>query len=270
MKTSASTTILSILFVFAFSVSNVFAQYSEKRDVSDFTKITIGKGVKVVLSQSTIEGIEIEGDKDYVKKVSATVKDGELIIEGNAIPVDKSPVVNLSFKNITALTINADCGIKADDDMTFESLALVVKGKCTVNFKMDVRTLLSCKVDEASVNIIGTAGVFNGSVGNLGNIGLDLDADKIRIQVEEGTTAKLSGSTGLLFANISGNGKLHAFDLHGDKVRVSIFGESLAEVHVLRELHVIADGSCKVYYKGDPRSIKSEKSGGAEVIEVKE
>ncbi len=258
--------VISIIGLMSISL---FAQnlVKQEREVSGFNQITIGENIEVVISQGVENKVVVECDAGVQDKIDAFVSNANLKIQvANGMMYNSKPKLYITFKNIYKITLNGGSDLKIPEKINLNKLAFIVNGKCTADINVEIATVLGCKVDEGKIAVQGNAGIFNGNLSNSCEINVDIDADKVRCTIEEGAKAIFSGSSDLIFANISGGGSLESYGMQSEKAKISIFGESKAYVTVLRELHVIADGNCKVYYKGKPDRVKAEKSGGAEVV----
>ena len=69
--------IFSVLFI-AFAIGLLSAQ--EKRNVSQFDKISAGRAIQVYFTQSNSYSLKIEGDVDKIKKVTTQVENKVLKI----------------------------------------------------------------------------------------------------------------------------------------------------------------------------------------------
>jgi Putative auto-transporter adhesin, head GIN domain len=96
-----------------------------------------------------------------------------------------------------------------------------------------------------------------------------LNGSGINTQIDISGTSQLDiiGSTESLYGNISGEGKLRAYDLNATEVDISASGASEAKVKVGHSLFAEATGSSCIYYKGSPVIKSVQTSGGGQIIQ---
>ena len=269
MKKTVAYLILALVYATCLQGQNLV---KVKKEVSDFKKIYVANGIDLIVIPGETVSVEVECEKNCVDKIDAFVSNEVLKIQTSPeLRTNTKPVIYVTNPKLYKITLSENNKLSTQGKLNLYELSLVVNGGCDVDMKLNINTNFICKIDGASkVKLMGNSGIFKGTLYSDAQLDMDLDADKIRCSIEEGTVANISGATDLIFANISMGGVLNAFGLQAEKAKVSIFGESEANVSVLRELHVIADGKCKVNYKGGPHRVKAEKSGGAMVVPVEE
>jgi hypothetical protein len=91
-------------------------------------------------------------------------------------------------------------------------------------------------------------------------------AINVVIDISGASRLDVSGSTENLYGNISGGGKLNAYNLSATEVDIDASGGSEAKVNVEETLFAAASGGSKIYYKGEPIHKTIETSGGGQVI----
>jgi hypothetical protein len=88
-----------------------------------------------------------------------------------------------------------------------------------------------------------------------------------QIDITGASRLDVSGSTASLYGNISGGGKLNAYNLNSTEVDIDASGGSEAYVKVINTLFASASGGSKIYYKGTPAVKNIDTSGGGQVIQ---
>ena len=88
-------------------------------------------------------------------------------------------------------------------------------------------------------------------VKSVGNVDLDLEADKLYARLSSVGNVSLSGEIGKADIDNTGVGKLAAYDLHNEVLKLKASGVGKTEVYASKELAIKSTGVGNVYYKGD-------------------
>jgi hypothetical protein len=228
--------ILSI-FVLALSGTQLlFAQVSQKRDLSAFTEVSLRIGANIHLKQGSPQSVEINAKETTLEKLITEVSDRKLIIRypgdswfssWNPGPVE----INVTMPQIDGLTISGSGSIVADDNIDSRIMDLTISGSGDIKLS-----------GLSSEKVLAT---LSGS-GNINLSGKKNSAD--------------------LKAVISGSGNVKAIDFPADNVEVKISGSGNCWVNSVKKLSVRLAGSGNVIYRGNPL-IDSSIAGSGKVKE---
>ncbi|MFP4042036.1 MAG: head GIN domain-containing protein [Bacteroidales bacterium] len=201
-----------------FLTSGSLAQ--EKRDVSDFSKVSISIAAKVHLSQGDKESLTLEGDEETLEKIETTISDNTLKIKYKK-PLffgrNKDVTIHITAKQIEEINLAGSSELKAETNISSPRMRFVISGSGKIN------------IDDLSTEDIEA--VISGS----GNIMVD---GKSQIK-----------STQL---SISGSGDYIAQDLKSENLEAKISGSGKCKIFATENLKVHVSGSGKVYYNGKP------------------
>lgn len=91
----------------------------------------------------------------------------------------------------------------------------------------------------------------------------------LKLELAGASKVDLSGSAGVLKAEVSAAAKLNAENLNVRKADIEVAGAANAEITVTEEIEYEANGASKLTFKGSPRVLKAEVSTAASVSERK-
>lgn len=204
----------------------------EQRDVLPFNGVRISGGFEVVLNQGETYTVSIETDENLLENVTTEVHDGILEIQttGHIGDFSKMKVV-ITSNEYNMVNTSGGVSLSSGTQLSGKSLEVKASGASKVN--------------------------------------LDLLMESVHTDFSGAGDVTLSGEAGITTVDISGAGKLKAFDLKTHEMSISISGAGYAEVNTDQKLDVNVSGAGKVRYKGNPTEIK-ENISGAGVIDAEE
>src|SRR5882762_1609008 len=113
MKTIKKT-ILGLAVLSSFSILNATAQ--QVRTVGDFTGIKVEGTLDVSISQSDANTVKIDAPDNVQSQIKTEVKDGILIISGDATAKsDKPATISVSIKSLTSLDVSGTGDVKSEN-----------------------------------------------------------------------------------------------------------------------------------------------------------
>lgn len=217
----------------AASVTNLYADdYAVK--VGSFSKLSVTDNVNVVYraNPDSVGYAWFSGDEQFADAFIFTNKGGSLRIQVNTDDVNNPglPTVYLSSEFLVEVKNSSN------KELRVESLSPGVDFKATQigNGKVVVNGLKAGKV-------AGTLNTGNGTV-------------------------SLSGQCETASLKIVGTGLIQADGLKALEVKCQIMGSGSIGCWPVEALKVMGIGSTKIYYKGDPQSVK--KSGGGKLFRL--
>lgn len=230
MKKLGLLTLLSILFLGAFSQQTINDPNAEVRDVKGFHAIKVSSGIDLLITQGSSEVVAVSASStEFRNRIITRVENGVLKISFNNNAFhsgsNKRLKAYVSFVKLDGLEVSSGASAKTDNQIKSTSLDLDVSSGATFNGKVDVNTL---KVDQSSGSVVHIAGAA-GSV-------------------------DVSGNSGSVF---------HGFDLTADNCVAETSSGSGVQITVNKELSVEASSGGSVSYKGSGviKSIKTSSGG---------
>ncbi len=235
--------LLSLLFAgigsgFLMAQKTISDNNAEKRNVGSFHGISVGTGIKLILTEGSTEDVAVSAAKtEYRDKIVTKVENGILKIHYenklnsiNRKKERKDLKAYVSYKTIDQLDANTGAEVQIEGTLRSSSLKMNVNTGATVKGTV--------KVDDLTVNQnTGSEITFNG------------DAGKINVD----------GDTGSMFKGI---------DLKTDNCNVTASTGAGVYITVQKELYIKANTGGFVKYKGDAgvREIKTNTGGSVSKI----
>lgn len=206
----------------------------EKKALTGVTRLQLEGTFNLIISQSEEESIQLEGDEAMISKLLISQEGDLLQLEldedvADDFFDDKNLKIHIRIKELKALNYDGVGNIKTNG--TFQ-----------------VRDL----------QLIGTG---------VGNLELDLDAQKIDADFDMVGNIKLQGKANQAIFENNGIGNLDASKLIVQNMEIKSSGIGKVEVHCVGDLSLEVDGIGNVSYSGNPRILKKEVSGIGKVEE---
>ena len=203
---------------------------TENRKVTDFTKIKVDGDFKIILKQDSSLSVNISADDNLMKLIETNNTGDRLHIH------TKEHICSGGEITITIGVRNLE-GLKASG-------------------AIDVSTDGNLKVKDINFDLAGAS-----------KLTLDLNANNVTTSGSGATEMNLKGQATSHNINMSGVGKLNAFDFVVGSCDIASSGASECKVNVLQTLKISSSGATSVKYKGHP-SITQDKSGALSVEAV--
>lgn len=215
--------------------ANIFdGDKKENREVSAFSRISLGVSGNLYLTQGDEYKVVIEGDEDELDDIETIVTGDKLKIKYDR-PFGfkwktKKVKIYVTTKEVEALSVSGSGNIMAETAISTEDVEFTVSGSGEIDID-------------------------------------DLEASNINASISGSGNIRLAGrnSAESLDIHISGSGKLKAPDLMLKKADISISGSGGCSVYVSDDLEVDVSGSGKVRYKGNP-VVNANISGSGNVV----
>ncbi|MGZ3873291.1 MAG: head GIN domain-containing protein [Mucilaginibacter sp.] len=202
-------------------------QKSEDRKVGSFKSVDISGGFKVILKQDSSMSVKITADDNLLKYIRTSVSGGRLKI-----------YTKRNMCNTGEMTVYLGIGdldqLKASGAVEIES-----EGKITTH--------------DLNLHLSGATKVT-----------LDLNAANVSTHGSGVTEVNLKGQASSHNIDLSGSGKVHAFDFVVGSCSIETSGVGHSEVNVLNTLDVHSSGASEVRYHGNP-TIRNDKSGASSI-----
>jgi len=229
-----------LALLFASCGSNVFNGIKgngnvqiEKRNITErFTKISVNRGIEVIVSQSETASVEVEADQNLLSHITTKVENGTLVISSdeNIYSAD-SETVRVKMPVVESLESTSGSHIKTNG--TLKSVAIVTE----------------MRVSSSSGSEIEAA----------------LEFDSINAESTSGSTITLSGKSLKLRTASSSGSTINAQSLLANEVTAEATSGSSTDVHPLVNLVAKSSSGSSIDYTGTPKNISKEETSGGSV-----
>lgn len=207
-------------------------QVSENRKVSDFTRIEVSGAFKIILKQDSSLNIAVTADDNLQKYIKTEVSGNRLRIytDNKNICNGGQIIVTIGVHKLEAIKLSGANELSGDGKLV--------------------------------------AGDINFKLSGVAKVNLDIDAANVKTEGSGATEIILKGQASAHKVNLSGGGKIHAFDFVVGNYDISTSGASECEINVLHALNVRSSGASSIKYKGNPESVNNDKSGVSSITKV--
>ena len=260
---------------FAFvSITTVFAQTRETRNVETFTKLSFRVPGKLFLRQGSTQKVELEGAKDVLAEVDTEVSDGKLVIGHDGgrwldwhWDNDEKVNVYITVKDLKAIAVAGSGDLIAETKFNATDLELTVSGSGSLKMDADASGMMDINVSgSGNIDLTGKCADFASRVSGSGKIVSHVTiGNRAEFNVSGSGKIIASGTAKRVKTSISGSGRVQAADLVTNTCDVRISGSGDVVIEVRDELEANITGSGSVTYKGSPSKINSHASGSGKV-----
>lgn len=258
------------------SITTVFAQTRETRNVDTFTKLSFRIPGRLFLRQGTPQKVEIEGPKDVISEIDTEVKDDKLVIGKDSKWFDwhwddKDRVnVYITVKDLNAISVSGSGDLVAETKFTAGDLDLNVSGSGSLQIEAEASGTMDVTVSgSGDIDLKGKCRDFASNVSGSGKIISAVTiGNRAEFVVSGSGRIVASGSAQRVRTSISGSGRVQAGSLVTNSCDVRISGSGDVEIEVREELEANITGSGSVSYKGSPSKVNSHASGSGKVRKI--
>ncbi|MBE9586800.1 DUF2807 domain-containing protein [Mucilaginibacter sp. JRF] len=237
MKTILYTIAIAAAATLSFTSCNVKCKKgsgtlkTESRKVTDFSRIQVEGGFKVILKQDSSLNVDLSIDDNLLEFVETEVSGGTLKISNarNICGSDDAQIV-IGVKNLEEL-----------------------KGSGAVKFSSAGRL----NVKDIAIELAGA-----------GSTDLDLSAANVRTEGSGSTDIKLKGQAASNTISLKGSGKVEALDFVVGKYNIETTGAGEYKVNALKSLVVKTTGSSTIEYRGNPTDVKNQETGSSTLKKI--
>lgn len=229
-----------VALLFASCGSNVFNGIkgngnvqTEKRNISEkFTKISVNRGIEVVVEQSDAVMVEVEADQNLLSHITTKVENGTLVVSSDEnIYSAEVETVNVKMPIIDGLESTSGSNIKS-------------KG------------VLKSALDATNIRVASSSG---------SEIEANLEFDAINAESTSGSTITLSGKALKIRTASSSGSNINAQSLIANEVNAEATSGSSNDVHAAVKLVAKASSGASIDYSGAPKNISKEETSGGSV-----
>ena len=204
------------------------------KEVSAFDKVDVSGAIDVIVNIGNKSEVVIEADSAIMPYVVTEVKDRELRI------YNKDIIGFYNFKNNKILVTITTPSI----------LELESSGACDV-------TINDLKTDMFKVSLSGACDLIG-----------SFECNVLDFESSGSSDSKLKGKVKDCNIELSGASDIKALDLEVDNLKIEGSGSSNVEITVQNSLEVELSGASELRYKGEPKYIKTDMSGVAQLTKV--
>lgn len=229
--------LLAALFVSAFLSSCIFTGSvegngkvaEETRDLGDFDKISVTRGMNVYITQGSATKVVVRADENLMDVIETSVSDGTLKVSCNrGIRKAESNRVLVTVPDIDLIKTTAGSNVFSEDTLKLKMLE--VKSTAGSNVK------LSLTATELNVSAMAGSNVFLGGT-----------ADSFKVRANSGSNVK-------------------AGELHAATCNLKASSGANIWVQAQKELNASVSSGANVFYYGNPEATNIQKSSGGNVI----
>tara|TARA_R110002124_G_scaffold79337_7_gene211096 strand:+ start:14015 stop:14677 length:663 start_codon:yes stop_codon:yes gene_type:complete len=202
---------------------------TETRKINDdFTKIEVGQGIQLYITQDDNLSLVVKADENLHKLIRTEVKNGVLKISSKRnIRRAKSKKIYLSAPNINA--IKATSG-------------------------SDVVTENTIKAD-----------IFEAHVSSGADARIDVNADTVNSSSSSGADLRIKGTANYYTAKASSGASIRAYGLESKNATVKVSSGADIDVHATESLTAKASSGGDIDYRGNPKNVDKKKSSGGSI-----
>ena len=204
---------------------------TDNHKVSDFNKIYIEGGFKVVLKQDSSLTLKITADDNLLKYIKVSVDDHRLHVYSKKNFCSSGELtLNIGVKNLEEIKGSGAVDITADGKLVTRD----------INFK------------------------FSGA----SKVNLELNAANVTTHSSGATEMNLKGQATSHYIDLSGVGKINALDFVVGSCEIHSTGAGHCDINVLNSINVHSTGASEVRYRGNPTSISNDKTGASSLEKI--
>ena len=206
---------------------------TEKRTVTEkFTKISVSRGLEVIVEQANTVSVEVEADQNLLSHITTKVENGTLVITSDVnIYSANTETVHVKMPDIDGLEATSGSNIKSNGTLKSTVTATTIKVTTTSGSEIDAT----------------------------------LEMDAVNAESTSGSTITLSGKTLKFSASSTSGSELNAENLLANQITADATSGSSLDVHPLVTLNAKASSGASINYEGKPKNISKEETSGGSV-----
>jgi hypothetical protein len=206
------------------------SQATENRKLTDFSRIDISGGFKVILKQDSSLSLKITADDNLLKYIKTAVNGGKLrIYTRRNICNSGEMTLNIGVRNLEEIKASGGIEVLGDGKITTQDM----------HFRLSGATKVTMELNAANVTTTGR-----------GSTELNLKGQATSHNIE-----------------MSGSSKVNALDFVVGNCDIQTSGVGDSKVNVLHALNINSAGASDVKYRGNP-SVTEHKAGASSVEKI--
>ena len=215
--------------IFSGSVEGNGKVVEETRDLGDFDKISVTRGMNVYISQGPVQKVIVSADENLLDVIETSVSDGTLKVSSNrVIRKASSNKVLVTLPDLVLIKATAGSNIFTED---------------TLNLKM--------------LEVKGMAG---------SNVKLVLNSEELHVSAVAGSNIFLNGTSVSCIVKANSGSNVKAGELNVATCDLKASSGANVWINVQKEMSAKVSSGANVFYSGNPETTNIEKSSGGNVI----
>ncbi|MFD2603663.1 head GIN domain-containing protein [Flavobacterium sp. AG291] len=185
----------------------------QKRDISDFSKISVTGSFQVSLTSGDTGKISLEGDENILQIIDTQVNNGTLIIATHSNKTIKPSrnnkvTIKVPYKLLDNIALNGCGTITSKGTLKGHKLKVMLDGPGHIDITTDQNELIAWVLGSGDIKIDGTAKQFECKIVGAGTVNAyDLSARQVTAAISGSGDAKVNSSYALK-GRIAGNGTI--------------------------------------------------------------
>ena len=211
------------------SVSGNRNVITETRKINDdFSKIEIGQGIQLYITQEDNLSLVVKADENLHKLIKTEVRNGVLKISSKRnIRRAKSKKIYLSAPNINAIKATSGSDV----------------------------------VTENTIN----ADVFDAHVSSGADARIDVNAETVNSSSSSGADLRIKGTANYYTAKATSGSSIRAYSLKSKNATVKVNSGANIDVYVTESLDAKASSGGDIDFRGNPKKVDKRKSSGGSI-----
>lgn len=206
------------------------SEATENRKVSDFSRIDISGGFKVILKQDSSLALKITADDNLLKYIKTTVNGGKLhIYTRRNVCNNGGMTIYIGIHHLEELQASGGIDVEGDGKITTQDM----------HFRLSGATKVTMELNAANVTTSGSGS----------------------------TELNLKGQASSHDIDLKGSGKVNALDFVVGNCDIQTTGVGECNVNVLHALNINSTGASDVKYRGNP-NVTEHKAGASSVEKI--
>jgi hypothetical protein len=201
---------------------------AEERYVSGFSGLSVSNGIDVYIAPGEGGILKVVADENILEVLKTEVMGNTLkIYFSESVCGTKSSKVYVRYSNLNSITVSSAGDVKGEGILTTDELDI--------------------------------------ELSSAGNLKLNVEAEKIFIDISSSGKAFLSGRATYLEARLSSAGNLNAFELEAETGDVAVSSAGNAKVFITGEASFESSSAGDIIYRGEPEIRKMSSSSAGSI-----
>lgn len=201
---------------------------TSKRDVADFTKVEVERGIELIIRQSDSHSVAVEADSNLHEFITTTVENGVLFVSISKNIVDAQVLkVIVKMPETNGIEATAGSTVKSENSLLSNAITIISDSGSTIE--------------------------------------VDIEADKVICEAAGGSQITISGKALSLETSSSSGSSIDATELLANEVTAQANSGSSTDVHPIVSLDAKATSGSSVGYHSIPKKIKVDEGSGGSV-----